>query len=49
MLALLLGFHHELQHFELVLLHGSHVLHLLMVYSFVLIDHAGVATLRMGL
>jgi hypothetical protein len=41
--ARLLAFNYELEHFELVVLHSPHMLHLLMVHALGLLEHATVA------
>ena len=41
--ALLLALNYELEHFELVVLHCPHMLHLLMVHALGLLEHAAVA------
>ena len=38
----ILALHDELEHLELVLLHGAHLLHLLLVGAFCLLKHAAV-------
>ena len=38
----ILALHDELEHLELVLLHGTHLLHLLLVGAFCLLEHAAV-------
>ena len=38
---------HKLQHLELVILHDSHMLHLLLVDALGLLQHARVTTLRL--
>ena len=38
----ILALHDELEHLELVLLHGAHLLHLLLMGAFCLLEHAAV-------
>ena len=40
---------HKLEHLELIILHGPHMLHLLMVNTLRLLKHATVIALRLGI
>ena len=48
-LMTLLFLDHELEHLKLVLLECAHVLHLLLMDAFGLLEHAAVVALRLGL
>ena len=48
-LTAILIFNDQLEHLKLVLLEGPHVLHLLLMNALCLLEHAAMATLRLGL